>query len=136
MRDSRLAAAAGFVRSVKEAAGQDGVGLGRMMCGQLDEALLVLVAGAWTDTLGLPADHPPLHLQPLGADFGQLGGDSLAALRAVRELHKAVLLRGERLPPLDSGTKSFIRHFEFKPERLPRQAWDKRSENSKKALFR
>jgi hypothetical protein len=136
MRDSRLAAAAGFVRSVKEAAGQDGVGLGRMMCGQLDEALLALVAGAWTDTLGLPADHPPLHLQPLGADFGQLGGDSLAALRAVRELHKAVLLRGERLPPLDSGTKSFIRHFELNPNVWPRQAWDKRRENSKKALFR
>ncbi len=37
---------------------------------QLDAALLRLVATTWVEVLGLPSDHPPLHLQPFSHDFG------------------------------------------------------------------
>lgn len=73
---------------------------------QMDDGLLQLVAHAWRSILGLPSELPAL---TASAEFGALGGDSLTALRVVRELHKSVLLVGgeamepQPLPSLDKG---------------------------------
>eukprot|EP01050_Picozoa_sp_SAG11_P022484 SAG11_NODE_4264_length_1981_cov_1.382572_1_plen_526_part_10 len=72
---------------------------------EVDVALLGLVAKAWRGILGLPAE---LELRT-SADFVALGGDSLTALRVVRELHKtAAQDHGDGsgpqgLPSLDTG---------------------------------
>lgn len=124
--DRRLAAAAA-VSATDERRPDQGVPGGEMAAReaagpphpQLDRALLAVVAEVWAEALGLPDEHPlhPLHpraaaphtLHPAAAttaaaaDFGQLGGDSLTALRAVRALHRRVRIGGRALPPLDSG---------------------------------
>ena len=37
---------------------------------KLDAGLLRVVAETWVEVLGLPSDHPPLHLEPFVNDFG------------------------------------------------------------------
>ena len=36
----------------------------------LDAGLLRVVAETWVEVLGLPSDHPPLHVEPFRSDFG------------------------------------------------------------------
>eukprot|EP01052_Picozoa_sp_SAG31_P009397 SAG31_NODE_492_length_14913_cov_4.109086_3_plen_1016_part_00 len=76
----------------------------------IDKGLLQLVAEVWRNVLGLPEQLAPLKGD---ADFGTLGGDSLTALRVVRELHTKVLVattdggKPQPLPSLDKGIGDF-----------------------------